>query len=95
MSTFDEVDPDQGDPERPHRLVCGLCHAVLDGTHPDRASADQAADEHAAGVHPEHPSVVVLAVPVALLEDHEADALAFAASAQRRVSARGDNGRDP
>lgn len=83
-----DPDPESAGPSEPHRIVCGLCESVLDETYANRALADQAADDHVPEVHPEHPTAIVLAVPVAFLEERPGDALAIAVSAQERVGRR-------
>lgn len=88
MSTPDPTDAESGSPSEPHRLVCGRCEAVLEETYPDRAAADGAADDHVPEAHPEHRTAVVLAVPVSVLEERRADALAIAIGAQERVTRR-------
>lgn len=81
--------------DEPHRLVCGACEAVLDPAYPDRAHADAAADEHVPAEHPEHPTAVVLTVPVTFLEERAEDALAIAVGAQRRIEERRDGSVEP
>lgn len=90
MSPSSPADAGRDEHAEPHRLVCGLCQAPLDGVHPDQARADEAADDHARHEHPEHESVVVLAVPMDILDARREDVLAIATAAQRRVSQRPD-----
>lgn len=72
----------------PHRLVCGVCGGVLGPTHRNRARADEAADDHAEAGHPDRESVVVLALPTAVLAERRSDAIAIAEAAQRQIEER-------
>lgn len=74
-----------GGPDDAHRLVCGLCKAVLDGVHPTRSAADLAADEHARQAHPNRAGVVVLTVPEETADRWTEDVLEIAVRAQRGV----------
>lgn len=95
-------DPERHRPERererererldhPHQLVCGLCEAILEEIYPTRAKADQAADRHAAEVHPGRHGVIVLALRPRILKTRPDEVLSIAIDAQHRTWQR--NGR--
>lgn len=78
-----------GGPEDAHRLVCGLCEAVLDPVHPTRSAADEAADEHARQAHADQTGVVVLAVDPDTATGWPEDLLEIATRAQRGIRVEG------
>lgn len=74
-----------GEPGDSHRLVCGLCEAVLDEVLPTRSDADLAADEHAEEAHPDHAGVIVLAVNLDTVVKWPQAILEIAVRAQRGI----------
>jgi len=83
--------PADNEPTEERIVVCGLCEEILPGRYDDEEAAQRAADEHAAGEHPDRDEVVVLPVSPRLADiEGEQGLVDIATGAQARLESGGD-----